>query len=42
MEQEVPKQQKLQEKLHLFADSPPAQGDPSISDLMIEAYEGHP
>ena len=42
MEQVVLKRQNLPEQLHLLADSSPAQGRPSISDLLVEAYETDP
>jgi len=42
LEQMVLKLQNLPEQLRLLADSPPAQGHPSISNLMTEAYETYP
>jgi len=42
MEQVVLKLQNLLRELGLLADSPPAQGRPSISDLMTNAYETDP
>jgi len=42
MEHVVLKPQNLREQLHLFPDSPPAQGCPSISDLMMEAEDTDP
>jgi len=42
MEQVVLKPQNLRKQLHLLADSPPAQGRPSISDLMTQASVTHP
>ena len=39
MEQVVLKPQNLPKELHSLADSPPAQGRLSISNLMMEAYE---
>ena len=42
MEQVVLKLQNLPKELHLLADTPLAQGRPSISDLMTEAYETDP
>jgi len=42
MEQVVLKPRNQPEQLRLLADSPPAQGRPSISDLMTEAYETDP
>jgi len=42
VEQVVPKPQNLPKQLHLLADSPPAQGRPSVSDLMTEPYVADP
>jgi len=42
MEQVVLKPQNLPKELLLLADSPPAQGHPSIPDLMTEAYATDP
>jgi hypothetical protein len=42
MKKVVLKLHNLPKELHLLADSPPAQGHPSISDLMTEAYETDP
>jgi len=39
MEQVVLKPQNLPKQLRLLTDSPPAQGRPSISDLMTDACE---
>jgi len=42
MEEVVLKPQNLPEQLRLSADSPPALGHPSISDLVARAYETDP
>jgi len=42
MEQVVLKPQNLPKELRLLVDSPPAQGHPSISDLMFGVYETDP
>jgi len=42
MDQVGVKPQNLPEQLRLWADSPPAQGRPSISDPIMEAYETDP
>ena len=42
MEKVVLKPQNLPKQLRLLADSPPAQGCPSITDLMTEAYKTDP
>ena len=42
MEQVVLKPQNVPEQFRLLADSPPAQGRPSIPDLMIKAYQTDP
>jgi len=42
MEQVVLKPQNLPKELCLLADCPPAQGSPSISDLMTKAYRTDP
>jgi len=42
IEQVVLKLQNLPRELCLLADSPPAQGGPSIADLMTDAYEPDP
>ena len=42
MEQAVLKPQNIPEQLHLLADSPPMLGHPSLSDILIQAYQVDP
>jgi len=39
--QRILKPQNLPEQLRVLADSPPAEGHPSIPDIMAEAYVTH-